>query len=122
MTHDSGNTNPPMDFARIQDTSDGDIEFEQELFAAYLEDCSDRMARLHTALAEGNTELLHREAHTVKGASANVGTTHLHEIALKIERADIADTDSISGYIREAEAEFERVKAAINEYLASLGA
>ncbi|MDP2323464.1 MAG: Hpt domain-containing protein, partial [Gammaproteobacteria bacterium] len=95
-------------------------EFEQELFAAYLEDCVERIERLHTALADGDAVTFNREAHTVKGASANVGTTRLHEMAQALESADFADTGTISALISDVDAEFQCVKAAIEAYLATL--
>lgn len=106
-----------IDFAQIQDTSDGDMEFEHELFTAYVEDCLDRINRLREAAAKRDLESLRREAHTIKGASANVGTTHLHVIARELEGTDIANDGAIAELIARMEAEFERVRTAIGDYL-----
>lgn len=121
MTNEADNAMDSMDFARIQDTSDGDTEFEQELFEAYLEDCADRIGRLRNARAASDTDALRREAHTVKGASANVGTTQLQAIAQILEQtATDLDGAAIDELIAKIEAEFARVKEAIQGYLATL--
>lgn len=118
MLDEESKENPPLDFSRIQDTSDGDAEFEQELFAAYIEDCSDRIARLRGAIADQDSASLRREAHTIKGASANVGTTQLHELAQALESADPgANGGATTDLVAEIEAEFDRVKTAIESYL-----
>ena len=107
-----------MDFGRMQETSDGDKDFEYELFTIYLEDCADRLQKVRDAVQDGNADCLHREAHTIKGSSANVGTTRLHELALALESADISDADgATSALISQLDEEFERVKDAIEAYL-----
>ena len=108
-----------MDFTRIRDASDGDTEFEQELFTAYVGDCAERIGRLHAALAAQDAAAFRREAHTIKGSSANVGTTRLQEFARAIEEAEVAD-GSVPELIARLEAEFGRVKSEIEAYLAEL--
>ncbi|MBX3178883.1 MAG: Hpt domain-containing protein [Candidatus Hydrogenedentes bacterium] len=107
---------PPLDFARIREASGGDGEFERDLFEAYVEDCGGRVAGLRGLHAAGDADQLRREAHTIKGASANIGTARLHEIAGALETADSAMAD---GLIAEAEDEFTRVRSAIHAYLSS---
>lgn len=79
----------PVDLSRIQGLAEGDKDFEQELIGAYLEDCSERMGRLRQAIADGAVETVQRDAHTIKGASSNVGTTRLHELARQLEKLEI---------------------------------
>lgn len=120
MTDESGGRTLSIDFTRIQETSGGDIEFEQELFAAYLEDCAERLGRLEAARAAGDDTTFRREAHTIKGASANVGTTRLHELAHDLEAAGLSDGIVIEKQMALIDAEFQHVKTAIEAYLASL--
>lgn len=122
MTNELGSDMPPVDFARIQDTSDGDVEFERELFTIYVEDCAERIDRLRAVLAAGDSDALRRDAHTIKGASANVGTTQLQGIALELERCEISETDRAAELIGQLEAEFARVREAIDAYVLALGA
>ncbi|MBI2425729.1 MAG: Hpt domain-containing protein [Candidatus Hydrogenedentes bacterium] len=110
--------NSAMDFSRIQETSDGDRAFETELFEMYLEDTADRIQRLDTAIGSGDLELCRREAHTIKGSSANVGATRLQELALRLEGCDPVtrkpDAQALLTKIRD---EFELVKSEIGAYL-----
>lgn len=119
MTTETTDNPKPVDFTRIQETSDGDIEFEQELFAIYLEDCKERIGSLRDAVTAQDTTLLHREAHTIKGSSVNVGTTRLHEIAHQIESASAGDTALLQQKLNELESEFGRVQTAIETYLSA---
>tara|TARA_R110001592_G_scaffold139680_1_gene359727 strand:- start:28 stop:396 length:369 start_codon:yes stop_codon:yes gene_type:complete len=114
----SGDAQTAMDFSRIQDTSDGDVEFEQELFTVFLEDCEARIGLLRAAISSESLAPVHMEAHTIKGAGANVGTSKLHDIAADIERLDAgALAEKGSALFGELETEFVRVKTAITDYL-----
>ena len=109
-----------VDFSRIKETSDGDTDFEKELFGVFLEDCEERIERLNAALAAGRLSEIQREAHTIKGAAANVGTTHLQEIAMHLEA--LADASSPDGktLANQLEEEFGRVRTAVLDYLSTL--
>lgn len=109
-----------VDFSRIKETSDGDTEFERELFGVFIEDCEERLQRLEEALAGGRLSEIHREAHTIKGAAANVGTTRLQDIAMRLEA--LADGASAEGQalLRQLSEEFALVKVAILAYLGEL--
>jgi HPt (histidine-containing phosphotransfer) domain-containing protein len=50
-----------------------------------------RVSALHDALAAGDAPLARREAHTLKGASANVGAQALREAAHAAELACAAE-------------------------------
>jgi signal transduction histidine kinase/HPt (histidine-containing phosphotransfer) domain-containing protein len=108
----------PLDLARLRDTSQGDHDFEAELLAVYLEDCARRIASLSAALAAGDPEGIHREAHTIKGASLNVGTTRLHTIAAQLEsmreNPDLPKAHQLLDQLRE---EFTRIETFAAEYL-----
>jgi len=109
-----------VDFSRIKETSDGDTDFEKELFGVFLEDCEERLERLNEALTAGRLSEIQREAHTIKGAAANVGTTRLQEIAMHLEA--LADAAAPEGKTLASQLadEFARVKSAILDYLSTL--
>ena len=109
-----------VDFTRIQETSDGDTEFERELLGVFIEDCEDRLQRLVAAIAAGRRDEIKREAHTIKGASANVGTTQLQEIATQLEALSDGSTPEGQALTEQLADEFVRVKAAIGEYLETI--
>ena len=106
-----------VDFTRIQETSDGDTEFERELLGVFIEDCEERLQRLEAAIAAGRLDEIKREAHTIKGAAANVGTTRLHEIATRLEALGDGSTPEAQVLADQMAEEFAYVKAAIGEYL-----
>ena len=121
MTEQQESVQPPLDFSRIQETSEGDLDFERELFEIYLEDCQERLTRLRAAIQQDDFESVHLEAHTIKGASANVGTTLLQELAYTLEQADnTAVAESGLETLDQLDAEFARAKIAITEYLSKL--
>lgn len=116
--NDMNLTSEPVDFSRIQETSDGDQEFESELFGVFLEDCEMRLAQLRAALETGDVDRACREAHTIKGAGSNVGTTHLHAIAADLEKLDGGEFAERGGPLLQAlETEYGRVATAIRRYL-----
>jgi PAS domain S-box-containing protein len=76
-----------FDPAVLLDLLGGDAEAVEEILAEYLEDVPRQMKALDTALGEGDLEAARRQAHTVKGASANVGAKALRAVAYDVERA-----------------------------------
>lgn len=120
MNSPAADGNAAVDFNRIKETSDGDKDFEKELFEVFIEDCEERLQRLTDALAGGRLQEIQREAHTIKGAAANVGTTCLQDIAMQLEAmSDVAAPEGATLAERLQE-EFNRVKAEIQDYLATL--
>jgi HPt (histidine-containing phosphotransfer) domain-containing protein len=109
-----------VDFSRIRETSDGDTDFEKELFGVFLEDCEDRLRRLNEAMAAGRLSEIQREAHTIKGAAANVGTTHLQEIAMHLEGMTDGASPESKALVNALEQEFARVKEAVLAYVATI--
>ncbi|MDY7000977.1 MAG: Hpt domain-containing protein [Thermodesulfobacteriota bacterium] len=68
---------------RLQD----DMEFLKILYGAFLEDLPKKLAALDEAVTGGETQMVQRTAHSLKGASATVGTPALREAALAMEIA-----------------------------------
>jgi HPt (histidine-containing phosphotransfer) domain-containing protein len=109
-----------VDFTRIQETSDGDTDFERELLEVFVEDCEDRLQRLRAAITAGRQDEIVREAHTIKGAAANVGTTELQGLATQLEVLADASTPEGHALLGQLTEAFGRVKAAIGEYLETI--
>lgn len=111
----------PVDFTRIQETSDGDMEFEVELIEMYLEDAGDHAQTLLGILDSTNHEEIKQVAHTLKGSSANIGATLVQEVTAVIEKSaslgDMGDTESHSRKLKNAIAETETAfRAYIKEH------
>jgi HPt (histidine-containing phosphotransfer) domain-containing protein len=77
--------NEPVDLQRIRRICNGDRAFERELVAMYIADAEARLAHLREAVKDGAAELARREAHTIKGASSNMGAGDMQQHALAVE-------------------------------------
>jgi HPt (histidine-containing phosphotransfer) domain-containing protein len=110
----------PVHIQRIQAISDGDFVFERELIESFLSNTEEHLRSLEAALHEGNGEEVERQAHTIKGSSANAGARGMQEIADRIEQIGSSDS-SVPGLelLPEITSEFERVRAFFRAYLES---
>ena len=108
----------PVDLKRIQDLAGGDKEFEQEVLRVYLTDCIERLEGLRQALEAGDNETARRHAHTIKGASCNIGTVLLHECARRLEHCKTQEQPKeAAALLKELGTEFGRVQAYLEAYL-----
>jgi PAS domain S-box-containing protein len=90
-----------------------------ELVEMYFADAPDQIAAMRDAIAVGDGQVLRQAAHALKGSSANLGAVTLAEIASRLELLGRdGKTEGAEGLLRHAEAEYERVVAAINALLA----
>jgi HPt (histidine-containing phosphotransfer) domain-containing protein len=84
----------------------------------FLEDIPKQIAALKGYLETGDVAGAERQAHTIKGASANVGGERLQEAAFKMEKAARAGDLSAAGrLIPELEAQFDRLNQAMKKEL-----
>ena len=96
---------PVFDEAVLLNLLGGDREAAAEITAEFLKDAPLQAAALRDALAAGDAALAMRQAHTLKGASANVGAEALRAVA---HAAELACAD---GPPREAAELVERLDA-----------
>ncbi len=78
---------PVFDAAVLLNLLGGDEAAAAEITAEFVKDVPLRAAALRAALAADDAELARREAHTLKGASANVGAEALRAAAYAAEQA-----------------------------------
>ncbi|BAY79886.1 multi-sensor hybrid histidine kinase (plasmid) [Nostoc linckia NIES-25] len=76
----------PIDWERLHQLSEDDPEFEIELLQIFVEDIQVRIEIIKMAIAAFDFDQLAREAHQIKGASANMGITTMHHAAEKLEQ------------------------------------
>ncbi len=74
-----------FDPERLADICDGDAEFEREVVQMFLEDAIAHFEAALVAVNAGDFPRLSREAHYLKGASANMGAHSLEAIAIDLE-------------------------------------
>ena len=66
-----------------------------EILQLYVETTSSDLKELKSALIAGDGENVHQKAHSIKGASGNIGLTELYELAKAID--DRARDNSMNG-------------------------
>jgi len=100
----------------LLDRLDGDAELFEEIIRDYVRDVPKQLGLLTAALESGESELVARQAHTIKGASGNVGALALQEAALGVEmagkRGDLAHAAELTDKLMR---EFERLEEIMRE-------
>ena len=74
-----------MDYERALYEFEGEQEFLQEVLEGFLENVRAQIKTIHQALGENDTEVVRKEAHSIKGGAANLTADHLSRIALELE-------------------------------------
>jgi CheY-like chemotaxis protein len=86
---------------------------------AFLDDIPRQMHALQESLDAGDVAVTERQAHTIKGASANVGAERLRAVASEMEQAAKArDLGAVQARMADLERQFEAVKDAMEQHLA----
>jgi len=105
-----------FDRAGMMDRLMDDMDLAQVVIAAFLEDIPLQITALEGYLAAGDATGAERQAHTIKGASANMGGEGLRGVASHMEKAGKAgDLDAVKSRMSELKTEFERLKRAMME-------
>jgi histidine phosphotransfer protein HptB len=113
-------TECPIDLEYLQQLSDGDLEFEQELLQVYIEDGGQHLQAAKTAIADRDQANLAREAHHLKGASGNVGAIEMQSLAQQLEeKGKILDWHSTNNLSADLEAGLERISKFITSHYAT---
>jgi len=89
----------------------GDKELAGIIVKAFLSDIPGQIQTLRELLAREDAPGVRLQAHTIKGAAANIGAETLRSVASKMEKeAAKGDLDAVGGGIRELETQFERLR------------
>ena len=100
--------------ARLMD----DEDLARRVVGGFLEDIPRQIEVLKGYLEAGDAASAERQAHSIKGASANVGEERLREVAFEMEKAAKAgDLESITARLPELEIQFARLKESMSEFL-----
>ncbi len=110
-------TRGPLDRSQIEfllSLDDGQGDALAEIVAEYLTLGDEGYAELLRLRGERDRNAFERTAHTLKGASANVGATGLADVCASLELcAREAQLDDAGELLEQFEAQFERVRAAL---------
>ncbi len=95
-----------------------DEELARQVGAGFLKDIPLRLAALKACLQAGDAAGAGRQAHTIKGASSNVGGEALRAAAFRLETdCKAGDVKDSAARLREMEAQFARLKTAMEKEL-----
>lgn len=75
-----------FDWQQLQQLAGGDADFEVELLNMFLADAEDSVRQLEGAIASQSIKTIENVAHSLRGASANVGAKSLADVALQLEQ------------------------------------
>lgn len=78
--------NGQVDLQHLNEVSDNDAEFRGELIAVYLTDTARLLKEMELHFLKHELAAVSSIAHSIKGASANVGARVVHESAFVVER------------------------------------
>jgi CheY-like chemotaxis protein len=112
-----------VDPSRLRELARDDAVLKRGLIETFLESGRRALADIRTGLDTGNTGLIRRAAHTVRGSSANMGAQGLEQAATLLERAaevqSAAELHSLSSAVAqhfdEARAIFTRELDGVHE-------
>jgi len=100
-----------FDLAGVLGRLEGDNELAQIIVAVFLEDTPRQIQALKDFVKNGDTAGSARLAHSIKGASANVGGERLRNLASVMEKAaDAGDLHFVATRIPDLELEFGRLR------------
>jgi HPt (histidine-containing phosphotransfer) domain-containing protein len=109
----------PETLERLAESFGGGEEgwaFVRELIDAFLEDAPTQLAALRSALEQGDGEAARRAAHTLKSNAATFGATSLADVCRELEAAGArGDLDGAGGLLEQAELEWERARATLDQ-------
>ncbi|NOZ08581.1 MAG: response regulator [FCB group bacterium] len=105
-----------FDPAALLNRVEGDEEIYKEILEIYLEDTPKQIVKLKQYIAENNSDHVRNQAHTLKGASANVGAVRLQKISFELEKAGKqGEREVMPSLLAEVENEFESLKRQIKK-------
>ena len=82
---ESGLESDPMDFAQAIEEFEGDEEFLMEVLEGFIENVTSQTGIIRRAISDGDSEIVRREAHSIKGGAANLTADVLSKIAFELE-------------------------------------
>jgi PAS domain S-box-containing protein len=103
-----------FDRAGVLGRLEGDAELALIVFSTFLEDIPDQIHALKDLVRIGDTAGSARLAHSIRGASANVGGECLRNVASEMEKAaDAGNLQLVAGSMAELELQFRRLEEAM---------
>ena len=109
---------PVFDRAGFEDRLMGDAELVVEITTGFLDDVPRKLASVGAAVKNGDPAEAARQAHSLKGACANVGAVAMSSVAGELEAAGIAGRiEKVAALAPELEAAFALLEPRMREVL-----
>ena len=103
-----------ISIARFREVTCGDAELARGLVASFAESGEHSLGDIETGLARGDFALVRRAAHTLVGASANMGATRLEAVAKTMEESAVqSDGVAIQQLLGAARRRFDAALSAL---------
>jgi CheY-like chemotaxis protein/HPt (histidine-containing phosphotransfer) domain-containing protein len=107
---------PVFDRKALEDRLMGDEALIGEMIDIFLEDTLGRIEVLKGHARSGDVDNARAQAHSIKGAAANIGGEVLRRVALEIEKAGKAgDIERVRQMTPQLEKQFDQLKATMRE-------
>ncbi|MFO7831807.1 MAG: Hpt domain-containing protein [Desulfuromonadaceae bacterium] len=120
MSNDMPEKMPVFEAAEVERRLLNDAELVKMVLHAFMEDLPRQIEHLKEVCAQSDTDAIERQAHSIKGACANVGALYTRDLARNIEKAArSASPDQLAMMVDALEATQEPLYTALQDYLAS---
>ncbi|MEA3436978.1 MAG: Hpt domain-containing protein [Thermodesulfobacteriota bacterium] len=97
-----------MELEKLAERLGLDVEDIRELFELYVETTTSDLAELKGAIETKNAQLAHAKAHSIKGASGNLGLDEMYNLAKEIDdRARVNSLDGMEEIIQGLEEKYD---------------
>ncbi|MEL6776821.1 MAG: Hpt domain-containing protein [Cyanobacteria bacterium J06597_16] len=104
-----------FDWQQLRQLAGEDAEFEAELLTMFLTDADSSLMQLEQAVANQDAGTVEEVAHSLRGASANVGAIALAKVASELENTarsgQLADSQRL---LQQLQHHCENLKVALN--------
>lgn len=101
--------------AELQDVMEDEFDI---LITTYINDSTDRIAHLRSALEQEDADRFSKSAHSFKGSCINIGAPRLGELCFAAEKAGREHRlDQASEMVDAIESEFRQVESTLRRFL-----
>lgn len=121
MCQSMSQNSPIFDAAEMEHRLLHDTELIKTVLQAFIQDLSYQINLLKELCAHTDISAAERQAHSIKGACANVGALHARDLALEVEKtAHKADMEQLPSLVARLEVAQEPLYTALQDYLARM--
>ena len=98
-----------LDVEFLQTITDGDIEFEKELFDTFIDSCGNNIDKMRDAVKNRDNDAWRMASHSFKGASASIGAFDLSHTLETAQTFSEEDYKGKADILNKVEKKFHQV-------------